>query len=150
TTPVVLEISSWQIEALDEHGLSPHIAVLTNVSPDHLNTYAGYREYAETKRRLGSHQGPDDILIFNADDRELRSLANGAPGQAIPVGHALQSNPGMSVDGRTLAWRNGDHEAVITLPEMVFNLKGDYQAMNVAAAAAAAFAYGAPIEAIEA
>jgi UDP-N-acetylmuramoylalanine--D-glutamate ligase len=150
TTPVVLEISSWQIEALDEHQLSPHIAVLTNVSPDHLNTYSGYPEYAEIKRRLAAYQTPADMIVFNADDPELCSLADTAPGQAIPFGQSVAGRPGMTVEGRTLTWRTGDREQVITLPDLAFNLKGDYQAMNVAAAAAAALAYGAPIEAVEA
>lgn len=149
-TPVVLEISSWQIEALDEHGLCPHIAVLTNVSPDHLNTYAGYAEYAETKRRLARHQTPDDFLIFNADDPELRSLADSAPGRTIPFGHSVNGNQGMTVNGRTLYWRLDDEELDIILPELAFNLKGDYQVMNVAAAAAAALVAGAPLTAIEA
>jgi len=149
-TPVVLEISSWQIEALDEHRLSPHIAVLTNVSPDHLNTYAGYAEYAETKRRLAKHQTPDDFLIFNADDRELRSLADSAPARVIPFGHSVNGNQGMTVSGRTLLWRYDDQVFEITLPDLAFNLKGDHQALNVAAAAAAGLAAGAPQSAIEA
>jgi UDP-N-acetylmuramoylalanine--D-glutamate ligase len=149
-TPVVLEISSWQIEALDEHARSPYITVLTNVSPDHLNTYTDYEEYAETKRRLAAHQGPDDVLVFNADDPELRGLYETAPGRAIPFGHAIPGDIGMLVDGRSLHWRNGAESCSIHLPELAFNLKGDYQAMNVAAAAAAALMMGAPIEAVEA
>src|SRR6478735_6096462 len=47
--PVVLELSSWQLEGMDEHHLSPHIAVLTNISPDHLNTYSSFDAYADTK-----------------------------------------------------------------------------------------------------
>ena len=149
-TPVVLEISSWQIEALDEHRLSPHIAVLTNVSPDHLNTYAGFAEYAETKRRLAAHQSPDDALIYNADDRELRWMAEYAPGRAIPFGRSVNGNPGMTVSGRTLHWRDGDQSFELSLPSQAFNLKGDYQVLNVAAAAAAALVAGAPPTAIEA
>jgi UDP-N-acetylmuramoylalanine--D-glutamate ligase len=149
-TPVVLEISSWQIEGLDEHQLSPHIAVLTNVSPDHLNTYSGYMEYAEIKRRLAAYQGPNDVLVFNADDPEFRSLSESASGRVIPFGHSVAGKPGMTVDGRELRWEWDDQSATIALPDVAFNLKGDYQAMNVAAAAAAALAYGAPFEAVEA
>src|SRR5262249_55450797 len=51
-TPVVIEVSNWQLEALDEHRLSPHIAVLTNISEDHLDTYDGFADYANTKRSI--------------------------------------------------------------------------------------------------
>ncbi len=149
-TPVVIEVSSWQIEALYEHGFSPQIAVLTNVSPDHLNTYADFAEYALTKRRFAAHQTSNDALIYNADDPELRSLGDSAPGRAIPFGHSVTSAPGMAVDGGTLTWLDGDTSVTFTLPAVAFNLKGDYQAMNVAAAAAAALVYGAPPEAVTA
>ena len=149
-TPVVIEVSSWQIEALDEHGFSPHVAILTNVSPDHLNTYADFPEYAETKRRLSAHQGPDDVLIYNADDPELQPLVNTARGRVIPFGHAVAGPTSMRVAGRTLTWIDGEQTHVFTLPEVAFNLKGDYQAMNVAAAAAATLICGAPPSAVEA
>jgi len=149
-TPVVLEISSWQIEALDEHRLSPHIAVLTNVSPDHLNTYASFDEYAETKRRLAAHQTEADVLILNIDDFVLRDLAGSAPGKVVPFGRSVRGGQGMTVDGRRLRWTFGDQKHVFTLPEYSFNFKGDHQTMNVAAAASAALIYGVQPDAVEA
>jgi len=56
TTPVVIELSSWQLEGLAEYGLSPHIAVATNLSPDHLNRYAtmvyGFQAVSIAAQRL--------------------------------------------------------------------------------------------------
>ncbi|MCC6675150.1 MAG: UDP-N-acetylmuramoyl-L-alanine--D-glutamate ligase, partial [Thermomicrobiales bacterium] len=49
-TPVVLEISNWQLEGLDEREVGPRIAVLTNIHEDHLDTYDSFDDYADTKR----------------------------------------------------------------------------------------------------
>ncbi|HEX5164493.1 MAG TPA: Mur ligase family protein, partial [Thermomicrobiales bacterium] len=48
-TPVALELSSFQLEALDEQCLSPHVAVITNISPDHLDRYESFDDYAWVK-----------------------------------------------------------------------------------------------------
>jgi UDP-N-acetylmuramoylalanine--D-glutamate ligase len=149
-TPVVLELSSWQLEAMDEHGLSPHIAVITNVSPDHLNTYDSFDDYAETKRRIGAHQTGGDTLVINCDDPELRPLLDTAPGRVIPFGHSVAGNEGMTVQGRDLHWRWDGAEASITVPASSFSLAGEHQIMNGAAAATAALVMGVPVEAIEA
>src|SRR5215203_1087114 len=69
-TPVVVELSSWQLESLIEHRLAPHIAVLTNISEDHLDHYDGFADYADTKRGIALHQSQADVLIVNADDPE--------------------------------------------------------------------------------
>src|SRR5215217_8178671 len=74
-TPVVLEVSNWQLEALDEHRLSPQIAVLTNISEDHLDTYDGFADYAATKRSITRHQRPEHWLVVNADDPEAWKAA---------------------------------------------------------------------------
>lgn len=70
---VVFELSSWRLEALQEHGMSPHIAVVTSIYQDHLNTYSSYEEYIETKKQIIKNQTRDDIAILNADDEILRS-----------------------------------------------------------------------------
>src|SRR5207253_6986024 len=51
-TLVVLELSSWQLEGLAPHALSPAVAVMTNVYPDHLNTYTSMEDYAEAKANI--------------------------------------------------------------------------------------------------
>src|SRR6266700_7602441 len=48
-TLVVLELSSWQLEGLEPHKISPQVAVMTNIYPDHLDTYAGMEEYVAAK-----------------------------------------------------------------------------------------------------
>lgn len=63
-TWAVLEISSFQLESFMVTEASPHIAVLTNVYPDHLNRYASIEEYAQTKAEIFRFQQPGDTAIF--------------------------------------------------------------------------------------
>ena len=80
-TLVVVELSSWQLEGLAPHRLSPPVAVMTNVYPDHLNTYIGMEDYAEAKANIFRHQHPDDLAIFNFDNPWTRRFGEEAPGQ---------------------------------------------------------------------
>jgi UDP-N-acetylmuramoylalanine--D-glutamate ligase len=68
TTKVVLELSSFQLEAFAKHSLSPHMAVITNILPDHLNYYSSMDEYSEAKRVIGQFQTTDDWLFIQKDD----------------------------------------------------------------------------------
>ncbi|QBD78124.1 UDP-N-acetylmuramoyl-L-alanine--D-glutamate ligase [Ktedonosporobacter rubrisoli] len=78
-TQVVLELSSWQLEGLEPHAISPAVAVMTNVYPDHLNTYSGIEEYAEAKANIFRHQHADDLAIFNFDNPWTRRFGTEAP-----------------------------------------------------------------------
>lgn len=79
-TLVVLELSSWQLEGLAPHAISPQVAVMTNVYPDHLNTYSGMEEYAEAKANIFRHQHATDLAIFNYDNPWTRRFGQEAPG----------------------------------------------------------------------
>jgi UDP-N-acetylmuramoylalanine--D-glutamate ligase len=78
-TQVVLELSSWQLEGLAPHKISPAVAVMTNVYPDHLNTYDGIEDYAEAKTNIFRHQRADDIAVFNYDNPWTRGFGEEAP-----------------------------------------------------------------------
>jgi UDP-N-acetylmuramoylalanine--D-glutamate ligase len=80
-TLVVLELSSWQLEGLAPHRISPPVAVMTNVYPDHLNTYSGMEEYAEAKANIFRHQSSNDLAIFNYDNPWTRRFGEEAPGR---------------------------------------------------------------------
>jgi len=71
-TPVILELSSWQLEGLALHKLSPHIACITNIFPDHLNRYKNMQEYAEAKKNIFKFQKQNDYVIMNYDNHILR------------------------------------------------------------------------------
>jgi len=64
---VVLELSSWQLESTGEAGISPSIALWTNLMRDHLNTYEDMAEYAEAKAQIFRHQKPEDLVLLPSD-----------------------------------------------------------------------------------
>ncbi len=80
-TQVVLELSSWQLEGLAPHNISPSVAVMTNIYPDHLNTYDGMEDYAEAKANIFRHQSSNDLAIFNYDNVWTRRFGEEAPGK---------------------------------------------------------------------
>lgn len=80
-TLVVLELSSWQLEGLAPHALSPAVAVMTNVYPDHLDTYQGMEDYAAAKANIFRHQRHHDLALFNYDNPWTRRFGEEAPGR---------------------------------------------------------------------
>jgi len=72
---VVLELSSFELEGLEQ---SPNISVVTNILPDHLNRYAGMKNYIESKKIIFKHQHREDVLILNEDDFIVRQFAKEA------------------------------------------------------------------------
>lgn len=67
-TLVILEISSFQLESFDQHRVSPKWAVVTNITPDHLNYYTTMEEYVQSKRIIGKYQHSEDFLFLRKDD----------------------------------------------------------------------------------
>lgn len=68
----VLELSSFQLMSMHQ---SPHIAVVTNVAPNHLDVHRSMDEYVEAKRNILRFQSPDDVLVLNLDNEITRSFA---------------------------------------------------------------------------
>ena len=71
-TWVILEVSSAQLERMEQ--FRPHIALILNITDDHMDRYRNFYEYFNYKLRIFANQGPDDILILNYDAENLRSL----------------------------------------------------------------------------
>lgn len=67
-TLVILELSSFQLEAFEEHQVSPKWAVVTNITPDHLNYYQTMADYIKSKKIIGKYQKSSDFLFFRKDD----------------------------------------------------------------------------------
>ena len=91
---VVLELSSFQLDALHSSrmsprgrasGFSPRIAVITNIFPDHLNRYPSMRVYAASKASIFRFQKRSDFLFVPRGDALLRRLARRAPGRVVFV-----------------------------------------------------------------
>ncbi len=142
-TPVVIELSSWQLEAMDEHGLGPTVAVLTNIHEDHLTAYDGYEDYARTKRSIGRHLGPDDVMVYNADQVDTRMVDGETRARLLPFGIAAPDGDGAWVEGDTLRVRWEGAEHTFERPRQL-SLAGPTGAANALAAISAAIARGVP------
>ncbi len=66
---IVLEISSFQLDLV--HSFAPHVAVLLNLSPDHLNRYNGFSDYCASKMNIFRYQGPQDFAVLYLDSAEI-------------------------------------------------------------------------------
>ncbi len=95
-TQVVLELSSWQLEGLAPHAISPWVAVMTNISPDHLNTYDSMEDYAQAKANIFRYQPPDALAVFNYDNPWTRRFGMEAPARtwftSIQLGGSFERN----------------------------------------------------------
>ncbi len=133
--PVVVELSSWQVESLIEHGLAPQVAVITNISPDHLNTYDDYDDYASTKLGLLTAQRAGETAILNRDDERAWSGSRGTAASVIPFGLHDEGGPGAWLSGDTYVVRDADGELRVRRPGGL-PLAGDHGARNALAALA--------------
>ncbi|MGB5463069.1 MAG: UDP-N-acetylmuramoyl-L-alanine--D-glutamate ligase [Aureibaculum sp.] len=78
----VLELSSFQLDGIVN--FAPHIAVITNISPDHLDRYEyKYENYIDSKFRITMNQTPKDYLIYDADDEAINNWMNSHQTEAI-------------------------------------------------------------------
>lgn len=80
-TPVVLELSSWQLEGLARKKLSPHWALVTSIFPDHLNRYKSMDDYVSAKELIFKYQKENDHLILSADDEIVSSFSEKSIGK---------------------------------------------------------------------
>jgi UDP-N-acetylmuramoylalanine--D-glutamate ligase len=147
---VVFELSSWRLSALGRFKKSPHIAVLTNLYPDHLNYYGTMKVYAEDKQFIFSSQKGDDMLIANFDNGFVRDMVQDAPA------HLAWFSETEPVDGDGVWYSEGvlfarvrGKESVL-LPIEKVPLKGKHNIGNVLAAAGAALAAGLTVEEVRA
>jgi UDP-N-acetylmuramoylalanine--D-glutamate ligase len=88
----IVEVSSFQLETV--HTFHPWVAVLLNLSPDHLDRHATFAEYGQAKARIFSNQTESDWAVINADDPEALALAQGTR-----AGRVLFSLEGTIADG---------------------------------------------------
>ena len=128
---VVMELSSFQLEPLR---ISPHIALVTNVTPNHLDRHPSMEAYWEAKGQILAHQGPIDWAILNADDAWSQRYR--------PLGRVLRFSLEGTVEGAYLA---GDRLMLLGEPLLKVDevpLRGRHNLANVLAACAAAHAAG--------
>jgi UDP-N-acetylmuramoylalanine--D-glutamate ligase len=140
-TVVVFELSSHQLEGLRQ---SPHIAVLLNVVPEHLDYYSSFEEYIAAKENIASHQGALDWLVFDADHEIPQRVAAASRAKRVPVSSREPRDGGCFVfdDWIACASPGRQPEVIIRLDEIP--LLGEFNRINVAAAVAVGRVLGVP------
>jgi UDP-N-acetylmuramoylalanine--D-glutamate ligase len=139
----VVEASSFQLETVD---LSPHVATVTNVTPNHLDRHPTFEHYRDAKARLIAYQGRDDLAVLGLDDPVAASLADRGAGRKLFFSLEQPVAEGACLVGDELWLALGDLEATICRRDEL-RLRGDHNVLNVLAAAIVASARGATIDA---
>lgn len=129
----VLELSSFQLMTMTR---SPHIAVLTNLAPNHLDVHKSMEEYVWAKENIFRHQQPGDITVFNLDNAITRELSAHAPGCALYFSRREESENGVFLRGDAVISRRDGHERQIMTTEDI-RLPGVHNVENYMAAIAA-------------
>jgi UDP-N-acetylmuramoylalanine--D-glutamate ligase len=141
---VVAEVSSFQL-VFTTGDFRPAAAALLNVADDHLDWHRTYDAYARAKARIFEHQGPADLLVFNADDSAVAALAADAPGRRVPFSVGSRAASGYRVvdgaSGRLLVTADGTE--LVRVDELTHRAPHDLG--NALAAAALALETGATV-----
>lgn len=96
---VVLELSSFQLMTID---VSPEVAVVTNLSPNHLDIHKDMNEYIEAKKNIFKFQNGNDTLILNADNDITRSMVKEAKGKVFTFSRKEKINDGAYYENNKL------------------------------------------------
>lgn len=145
---VVLEVSSFQLENLAFLERSPRVAVVTNLSPNHLDRHGTMEAYAEAKRNILRFQRPGDTAVLNAEDAVVSGWATSCAGQVLKFSRRRAVEAGAYVNGAgEVLVRYGCEETTIG-PASELRLPGWFNLENLLAAACAAWACGARADAV--
>lgn len=139
----VAELSSFQLETIVD--LRPNVGICLNVTPNHMDRYDLFTDYAAAKHRLFENQTPEDVAILNADDEMTASWARGLKAHTVLFSTAGELEEGLFLRGDELVSRAGNSEKVLALRSEM-KLRGIHNVQNVLAAMAAGLACGADPE----
>src|SRR5690606_23396011 len=133
----VLELSSFQLDGIEE--FRPHISVLTNITPDHLDRYHhNFREYITSKFRILKNQTEEDYFIYDADNEIITKWLEEFPPSARKLPFSLQKEieNGACIKNDQIQITIDNTE--FTMPNSTLSLEGKHNAKNAMAAATVA------------
>jgi UDP-N-acetylmuramoylalanine--D-glutamate ligase len=149
----VVELSSFQLETIDR--FRPAIAVVLNVTPDHLDRHKTFDEYARVKGQIFKNQTEDDFAVLNADDETCRRYAERTRARILWFSRHRPVEAGAWVEHNDIVWAAprepgapGWEQTVLGLEEIP--LKGQHNVENVLAGVCVAAVLGAEAWAIRA
>jgi len=132
----VLEVSSYQLDTAGQ--FRPDVAVLLNISPDHLDRYASYDDYAAAKMKIFACQQPEDLAVVNADDQEItdRLAAKPIAAKTLWFGGEHAGRPGtVIIEEKIVLQGMFSHEEKYDLPEELLKSPNRENAMAAILAA---------------
>lgn len=141
---VVLELSSFQLQDLEK---SPHIAVLLNITSDHLDVHTTNTEYIEAKKNILVHQKKDDFAVINADYLTSFEFAARTRAQVYFFSRRKSVDQGSFVShGKIIYRENGIDTEIAEVTEV--QLRGEHNLENICASVTAVKLVGADFRAI--
>ena len=141
---LIVEVSSFQLEGV--RNFRPHVAILLNITEDHLDRYASFQEYAAAKFRLFENMNKGDYAIVNIDDPVIKSHVPNLKSQlinVIPFSSSKALKQGIYYQDGSIVYSVGGNEE--TYPTRDFKLKGIHNIENIMAAIAAVKACAIPM-----
>ena len=143
----VLEVSSFQLEST--YQFHPSIAVILNITPDHLDRHGTFENYALAKERIFAAQEGNDSVVLNADNERAAQAAgrSSAKVYSFSVEHPVERGAWLE-QGYVVYRADGDAPVEAVMPLSGIPLKGTHNVENVLAAVCAARLAGAPVDAI--
>ena len=130
---LVLEVSSFQLETVQS--FHPFIAVVLNITPDHLDRHNTFQAYVDAKARIFENQTSEDFAVLNADDPTCVGLAGRTKARKIWFSRKQEVEAGAFLRHNKIVWRDGDEREIMPVSEI--KLKGAHNLENVLAAVCA-------------
>jgi len=133
----VLELSSFQLDGVEN--FNAHIAVLTSITPDHLDRYDNdFSKYIASKFRIVMNQTKDDYFIYNADDEVITKWLseNSIQSQLLPFSIENKFDEGAYIDNKNIIIKTKINS--ITMPIANLQLTGNHNLKNAMAASTVA------------
>ena len=140
----ILELSSFQ---LDQMTISPNVAAVLNITPNHLDRHGTMEAYTAAKRRILEFQSERDAAVLGRDDKGAWSLRNRVRGElyTFSLDELEEGLNGTYLQDGLLNLRDGDAYLPLILREKI-SLRGDHNVLNVLAAFAIGHAAGFPLD----
>ncbi len=142
-TWTVAELSSFQLETIKD--FRANVAICLNVTPNHLDRYESFTDYAIAKHRIFMNQTADDLAVLNAADEITASWGTGLKAHVSMFSIRRELDEGLFLRGRELVARSNGKEKILTTRDDIF-LRGLHNVENVLASLAAGLACGASPE----
>jgi UDP-N-acetylmuramoylalanine--D-glutamate ligase len=133
----VLEISSFQLDGIIK--FRPHIGILTNITPDHLDRYEyDFNKYIASKFRIGMNQTQEDYFVYDGDDEVITEYLTKHPMKArkLPYSFKRQSEQGTYLENRQFVIKTANDTMEMTSDSLA--LEGKHNLKNTMAAITAA------------